>query len=441
VCATLAPETERKGIRLDVAIDPDLPSHIVGDSVRIRQVLTNLISNAVKFTHQGGVKVQANRLGGAQFELAVQDTGIGIDPRMTRSLFEPFRQADAATTRRYGGTGLGLTIVKQLVELMEGRIDCESRLNAGSRFVVTLPLHPGPPSLDSSQGYLAGKDPAADHGKTATEVRPGMAQHDVRRKVLLAEDHPINREVITRQLAKLGYACDCAEDGEQAWQRLISPEADYSMLLTDCRMPFLDGYELTKQLRDREAKLGLPRLPIIALTASALQGEAERCLALGMDAYLTKPLQIDDLRKTLTELMLRQPSPDITRVASTEGEAAPADSELIYEGLTALCGGDLRKVARLVDIFVTTTAEDLRAMDRAHEAGDHAALRQLAHRLSSACHQLDETEAVARLQAIERLEQADGASLKDTIRDLYALARQHVSSVLSRASEFTRVHV
>ncbi|MGJ7511117.1 ATP-binding protein [Variovorax sp. GT1P44] len=439
VCATLAPEAERKGIRLDIEIDPHLPSFIVGDSVRIRQVLTNLISNAVKFTHQGGVKVQANRLSKKQFELAVQDTGIGIDPRMTKSLFEPFRQADAATTRRYGGTGLGLTIVKQLVELMQGHIECKSRLNAGSRFVVTLPLHPSTPVADSSRKYATGTGVDANDDQTPIEAGAATPVPDVSHKVLLAEDHPINREVITRQLAKLGYECDCAEDGEQAWERLASPEADYLMLLTDCRMPFLDGYELTKRLRDREARMGLPRLPIIALTASALQGEAERCLALGMDAYLSKPLQLDDLRKTLTQVMLGRSTSGTTHVASSATQDAQTDCEPAYEGLTALCSGDLRKVAKLVDIFVTTTAEDLKAMDRAYEAGDHAALRQLAHRLSSACHQLDEVEAVARLQAIERLEGTDDAS-KDRIGDLYGVAKDDVSSVLSRASEFTRLH-
>ncbi|MDM0106175.1 ATP-binding protein [Variovorax sp. J22R24] len=428
VCASMAPEANRKGIRLDCKVDAGIPPFIVGDSVRLRQVLTNLIGNAVKFTHQGGVKVEARRISDAQFEFAVEDTGIGIDPRVTKSLFQPFRQADVATTRRYGGTGLGLTIVKQLVELMQGRIDCQSRLNAGSRFAVTLPLHAWIPSAASAHGHAAANPAASDES-----TRPSTGH-----KVLLAEDHPINREVITRQLSKLGYECDCAEDGEQAWDSLTSPSASYSMLLTDCHMPRLDGYELTQRLRDREARLGLARLPIVALTANALQGEAERCIALGMDAYMSKPLQIDDLRKTLAEVMLRQPASNAAERAPGATDSAKAGSKPAYEDLAELCGGDLGKVAKLVDIFVAATSEDLKAMDRAFEAGDHAVLRQLAHRLSSACHQLGESGTVTRLRAIEHMEEPDDSRRTDALRQLYDAARKDLSSVLERASDFTR---
>ncbi|MDM0074994.1 ATP-binding protein [Variovorax sp. J2P1-59] len=439
VCATMAPETSRKGIRLDFQVDPQIPPFIVGDSVRLRQVLTNLIGNAVKFTHQGGVKVEARRISDRQFELAVEDTGIGIDPRVTKSLFQPFRQADVATTRRYGGTGLGLTIVKQLVDLMQGRIDCHSQLNRGSRFAVTLPLHAWTPGAGSAHGHLAAQPAASSRVKPAAGDALAMTRTPAQ-KVLLAEDHPINREVITRQLAKLGYECDCAEDGEQAWERLSAPGASYSMLLTDCHMPRLDGYELTQRLRDREARLGLPRLPIVALTANALRGEAERCIALGMDAYLSKPLQLADLRKTLLDVMPEPPAPDSAGAAPGTAGSSKAEPKPPYEALADLCGGDLGKVAKLVDIFVAATSEDVKAMDRAFEAGDHAALRQLAHRLSSACHQLGETGTVTRLRAIEHLEDADNARLQDKLGELYGSARKDLSAVLGRASDFTRTH-
>ncbi len=292
VCMTLMPEAARKAIGLDFMVADDLPEFIVGDAVRLRQVLTNLIGNAVKFTAKGGVNVVAERGADATLALSVEDSGIGIEPAAARAIFEPFVQADIATTRRYGGTGLGLTIVKQLVELMHGRVRCKSRPGVGSRFTVGLPLRPWTPGL----GPLPPKRDAAP--REAAPVASGSG-----RRLLLAEDHPINREVITMQLARLGFECDCAEDGQEAWDRLLTPGADYALLLTDCHMPRLNGWDLTTRLRAREAALGLDRLPIVGLTANALQGERERCLALGMDGYLSKPLQLEGLRQVLDEVL------------------------------------------------------------------------------------------------------------------------------------------
>ena len=260
------------------------------------------------------------------------------------------------------------------------------------------------------------------------------------RKLLLAEDHEINREVLTLQLAKLGFACDCAEDGEQAWDMLMSSNAGYAMLLTDCHMPRLDGYDLTKRLRAHEARLGAPRLPIVALTANALQGEAERCLALGMDAYLTKPLQLHELRHALVEILERQ-SPGAAATASSPpaaGSSEPTDA--VYPALMQLCGGSLDKVAKLVRIFVAATEEDLKAMDQAAADKDLPRLRQLAHRLSSACHQLDEAKAVSALRAVERQAEADGPDPEKAVLALYGPTREALVSVLARASAFVRTH-
>ena len=253
------------------------------------------------------------------------------------------------------------------------------------------------------------------------------------RKVLLAEDHEINREVITLQLAKAGFECDAAEDGEQAWEKLMAPGASYALLLTDCHMPRLDGYDLTKRVRAHEASLGLPRLPIVALTATALQGEAERCMALGMDGYLTKPLQLQDLRDALAETLERQASD-----GASPGVAPTPVTE--YSALAELCGGDLAKIAHLVGIFVAATREDLKAMDRAAEAGDLVRLRQLAHRLCSACHQLGEANAVSAMRAVEAVEVAEGPGSDSEPAGLYAAARSELLSALARATEFIRLH-
>ncbi|MDM0037071.1 ATP-binding protein [Variovorax sp. J22P271] len=426
ICLTLAPDAQRKAIGLTFDIDPRIPPFIVGDAVRLRQILTNLIGNALKFTKDGGVAVAVRRPSEATLELSVEDTGIGIDPAAIESLFEPFRQADIATTRRYGGTGLGLTIVRQLVDLMGGSVRCESQLNQGSRFIVTLPLRAWTSGADAAPTLRPGGR-AAPGGGAVTPIGQG-------RRLLFAEDHELNREVITMQLAKLGFTCDCAEDGEQAWERLTTPGADYALLLTDCHMPRLDGYDLARRVRAREAELGLARLPIVALTANALQGEAERCRALGMDGYLSKPLQLLDLRDALAEVLDRPAAP-----AGEPAVDAPAPA-VAYPALAALCGGDLGDVAQLLGIFITATRQDLEAFDAAVEAGDHVRLRQLAHRLCSACHQLDEAKAVRALRAVEGLALAEGAGLDADATALCAMARGELVAALARAEAFARAH-
>ncbi|MDN8616248.1 PAS domain-containing hybrid sensor histidine kinase/response regulator [Variovorax ginsengisoli] len=434
ICMTLMPEAARKGIDLGFEVDAQIPEIVLGDAVRLRQVLTNLVGNAVKFTKQGGVKVVVDRSAGEALLLSVQDSGIGIDPEAAKTIFLPFKQADIATTRRFGGTGLGLTIVKQLVELMGGRVHCESEPGVGSRFVVALPLQPWIPGAGAVQGQPAADRPAADALARSSTTAP-MGEG---RRLLLAEDHPINREVVVMQLAKLGFACDCAEDGEEAWERLLAPGAAYAMLLTDCHMPRLNGYDLTTRLREREAALGLPRLPIIALTANALQGEHERCLALGMDSYLSKPLQLHEFREALAGILAR---------GRPEGPALPhgavsqaTSTAPYYPALTQLCGGQLDKVAELLRIFISTTEGDLKAMDLAADADDSQQLKQLAHRLSSACHQLDETRATAALKAIERQVRAGAAGLAADVRALHAATRLELAEVLARASAFVRTH-
>jgi PAS domain S-box-containing protein len=434
VCANLAPEAARKAIGLDVEIDAQLPEFILGDSMRLRQILTNLVGNAVKFTHRGRVKVEARRGADGRLQLEVEDTGIGIDSTTIDALFEPFRQADTTTARRYGGTGLGLTIVRQLVELMHGSVRCESELGRGSRFCIELPLQPWTPTEKTASS--GDGDRVLRSGATApalgTDAELALAGRGLR--VLYAEDHEINREVTLMQLAKLGFACDVAQDGQEAWDILQSSTQPYAMLLTDCHMPRMDGYDLATRVRARESELGLPRLPIVALTANVSRADADRCLAMGMDACLTKPVPLATLRRALVDALALAGAP---AGAATPAAPLPASP---YPGLVELCGGRLAKVADLVRIFVATTTADLQAMDRAAEADDQARLRQLAHRLCSACNQLEEAQSVLALRAVERAGPADGAEGRRGLLALYAQARAELAAALARASEFMHRH-
>ena len=261
-------------------LDDALPKQIKGDALRIAQILTNLISNALKFTKDGKVVVEAKVLTKDKdqhlIELSVADTGIGMTEQQQALLFSPFTQADASTTRKFGGTGLGLAISKQLTEIMGGEIDLESDLGKGSLFSVKLPCLPATAPLPDVKTKLV-SDLSGIHA-------------------LLVEDNATNQILAKTMLKKAGATCEVAADGQEAIRRLDKEKFD--IVLMDCQMPVMDGYAATEYIRN---KLRLTDLPIVAMTANALQGDRERCLAAGMDDYVTKPIKLNDLSLVVKE--------------------------------------------------------------------------------------------------------------------------------------------
>ena len=285
-CSIAGVQAANKGLRFEVAIADDVPRAAHGDSRRVRQVLLNLVANAVKFTAEGSVTVRASVPGeggeGELVRLEVVDTGIGIDPAIVDQMFEPFTQADASTTRHYGGTGLGLAIVRELVELMGGSVGCESKPGSGSTFFFELPL----------AGASRDAHPAVPRERAAAAPAPQWARPPV---VLVVEDSPVNQVVAVRTLERCGCDAEAVGDGQQALAALSS--RSYDAVLMDCQMSGMDGYEATAELRRREA--GGRRTPVIAMTALAMDGDIERCLAAGMDDYVSKPIRRDELVATL----------------------------------------------------------------------------------------------------------------------------------------------
>jgi CheY-like chemotaxis protein len=292
--ALIAAKAADVGVRFEFHVAPEVPRHVEGDSFRLRQVLLNLASNAIKFTPAGGrVEVRVNVPPGesslVRFE--VHDTGIGIAPEMLDRIFERFTQADSSTTRRYGGSGLGLAISAQLVQLMGGRIGVESTLGRGSLFHFVLPLRPA---------AVAPEVPAST-------VRPVAA---LGLRVLVAEDNAVNRRLVAVQLGQLGCTFVMAEDGEQALKALeVEPLPD--VILMDCHMPVLDGWETTRRIRgwsaeEKPVRRQASRLPIIALTAAALPEERARCREAGMDDFLAKPLKVAELQRALAPRAIRR---------------------------------------------------------------------------------------------------------------------------------------
>jgi len=287
VADILAPTARVKNVALVADVAPDVPLEVLGAAHRLRQVLLNLTGNAVKFTEHGSVWLRAaveqfvdDRTVLVQF--SITDTGPGIAPELAARLFEPFRQADTATTRRYGGTGLGLSISRRLVELMGGEITLESVVGAGTTFRFSIPLE----RVAEGQG----------EGSAAPPVLESSGLPDGRQySVLIVDDNPVNRKLTLQQLKKLGYGddTDTAENGRVAIEAVASRHFD--LVLMDCEMPEVDGFTATRAIRAAETVTG-EHVTIVAMTANAMAGDREACLAAGMDGYLAKPVQLANLR-------------------------------------------------------------------------------------------------------------------------------------------------
>ena len=278
-----------KGIELPWQIDSEVPTRLHGDSIRLHQVLVNLVSNAIKFTAEGSVRVvvrmdePSHHHVDSRHHLVLQvvDTGIGIDPSIQQKLFMPFAQADSSTSRRYGGSGLGLSICKRITDLMGGEIRVESVEGKGSRFIVRLPFGPALAEEAEPERAPAQGEPLE------------RESHDFR--ILVVEDNAVNRMIASARLKELGYRVVEAENGVEALDALTTESFD--LVLMDCQMPEMDGYETTRRIRSMQ--VDGDRLPIIAVTAHAVAGDRERCLEAGMDDYISKPYAFELLDRTL----------------------------------------------------------------------------------------------------------------------------------------------
>ncbi len=277
------PRAKAKGLELTCTVDPQLNLRVLGDAGRVRQILLNLADNAVKFTERGWIRLSAACTGESQksvrLRFAVQDTGIGIAPEHQTHLFQSFVQGDGSSRRRYGGTGLGLAISKRLVELMRGRIGLESRVGEGSTFWFELELE-----------KAALPQPLPTASPVLTE-----SPRDKPYRILLAEDNPINQKIALKMLQQAGFLAEAVTNGLEAVEAIS--RRPYDLVLMDIQMPGMDGYEATARIRRLEGDRR--HTPIVALTANAMEGDRERCLAAGMDDYLPKPVRRQDLYDTI----------------------------------------------------------------------------------------------------------------------------------------------
>ena len=396
-CSSLRVHAASREVMLDVYVDPALPDWIKSDSVRLRQILNNLVGNAIKFSvglqHPGRVELRVEQAESGCFHLRVIDNGIGMAPDVLTRILEPFVQAEASTTRRFGGTGLGLSICRRIARLFGGRMEVESELGRGSTFTVTLPCHatgrPSEPNGPSQVLALAPGTPQPAHARPL---------------VLVAEDNDINQKVIRRQLALLGLAVDMAQDGLEAlalW-RDGRDTRRHCMLLTDLHMPGLDGYALATAIRSEEPDG--QRLPIVALSANAMRGEIDRCKLAGMDDYLSKPVQLEPLGALLQRwirldgLVQRDGEPLETGVVLPLPHLAVFDDQ----ALSLLVGDDPETLAEFQQRFMLSARSTVEAMRHAVDHADPGEVVRLAHRLTWSSRAMGAMVLAACCEAVER---------------------------------------
>lgn len=370
-----------KSVEFALDLSPDLMLQVRGDALRLRQVLGNLLSNALKFTPtRGRIEMRARLVwpdgpAASWLELAIQDTGVGIARDQQATIFEAFTQADASTTRHYGGSGLGLAICARLVQLMDGRIGLQSEPGQGSCFTVLLPLRADSPM--AAPARVRPESPALESSHSFSGL-----------SVLVADDHPVNELLLNRLLQKLGCSVRSASHGEGAvaqWE-----QGGLDLVLMDVQMPGTNGLQATQRIRTLERERGLPRTPIVAVTANAMHGDRDRYLASGFDSYASKPIALAELLQAMKSALdaaaspMPTPTPERSKgQAPQPGAVALAQSVAAPSNLTALLGDDAQALALFAQRLKASLAEEMGLLRTACEARSLEQVLFAIHRLNN----------------------------------------------------------
>jgi signal transduction histidine kinase/HPt (histidine-containing phosphotransfer) domain-containing protein len=428
----VAERVRAKELNMALLFDADVPAKLRGDPTRLHQILSNLVGNAVKFTEAGKVVIKVSKQNEREERVTirfdVEDTGIGISDNDQKMLFAPFVQADGSVTRRYGGTGLGLAIAKQLVEMMGGTIGVTSEPGNGSTFTFTagfIKQASREPTAQPSDVHL--KDVRIDRDSRLVAVSAKMnggrgtkkliTQHSLgemkvslNRGILLVEDNEVNQAVALDQLARLGYKVDVASNGQEALDALTL--RSYDVVLMDCGMPVMDGYTATAEIRKREGEA--EHTPIIAMTAHAMNGDREKCLAAGMDAYIAKPVKrkaLEGIFATLFgqgNLSATQPVQTAPTATSTGG-----DSSLVDVACLTDTASTPEKLKRIIALYLRHTGERLEELKTAvkqESAGDVYAIAHKCLGSSRTCGMTAIIPALTELQRMGKAGDLDGAA-------------------------------
>ncbi len=470
------PQAEDRGISIKINFEENLPRFVRGDPSRLRQILLNLVSNAVKFTESGFISIEAKLQEKSELQtriyFQVTDTGIGIPPEALATLFQSFSQVDTSTSRQYGGTGLGLAICEQLVSIMQGEIGVISEVDQGSTFWFTLQFQYT--NYPENLGEYSEKNELEFPPRIGD--RPFFAPQKSL-KILVAEDHLINQTVILSQLETLGYQADCVSNGLEALKCLEAQ--NYDIVLMDCQMPLMDGYTATRELRQREGNQN--RTVVIALTAHAMKADREKCLASGMDDYLSKPVDEEDLARIMQYWAEKIPLSNlnnsrriteeiqplnsatapgredpVSRVShngdnevsaplkpyssTTNGKGSgigPPDfpSPIDHERLERISRGKISVKRQLLQMFLDTASQDLQPLEQAIAAQDYSQIKYFAHRLKGSAANMGVPILSERAQELEKMacqESLDGSTeLLDSFRELLNAVDEFIETELN----------
>ncbi|MCX7168433.1 MAG: ATP-binding protein, partial [Rhodocyclales bacterium] len=414
-------------------VDPRLRATLTVDPLRLSQVLNNFVSNAVKFSHGGRVELRAELLerheGAEQVRFSVKDTGIGIDPEAQQHLFQSYGQASADTARMYGGTGLGLAICRRLADLLDGRIEVESAPGHGSTFSITLTL-----PIAETLGEAGITQPGIVAAESVAPLFQGVAAADAP-LVLIVDDHPINRKLLARQIELLGLRAETTENGEAALAQWRTGR--YAVVITDCHMPVMDGYALTRAIRGIEVDEARSRTPVFAWTANALADEIENCQAAGMDELLVKPADLVQLKAVLRKWLPTGVAGSVDTLAAVS--PAPTLVPVDVSVLAALVGDDPATIREFLLDFRTSATSIAAELSAACAAGAAAQAEALAHKLKSSaravgalalgelCAELEaagKTGQAAALSGVWPRFEAEMAAVDTTLADLTALDKE-----------------
>jgi CheY-like chemotaxis protein len=429
----LAVRAAEKGLELACRVSPDVPDALRGDPGRLRQIVINLVGNAIKFTEKGevalAVLVEEQAPEEVRLHFQVSDTGIGIPADKLQRIFDPFSQADSSTTRRYGGTGLGLSISQQLVAMMGGRMWVQSEVDKGSTFhfllrfahCLTRPTKKGdlPTPIEC---------PSAQDSKTTSPSAPAArARRIVRpRRVLVAEDSAINQEVVVGLLRLRGHQVVVTNNGDEALAALEREAFD--VVLMDVQMPDMDGFEATARIRHRE-QAGGGHVPIIAMTAHAMAGDCERCLAAGMDGYLPKPVVPDQLYEAV------EGTCDGGHRAPCEKESLPPPAAVIdWEKALHCVGGQAQLLRQMANVFLKECAGRMAAIHQAVTARDATGLKKSAHTLKGAADCFAARPAVA---AASRLEMMGSEGTLTGVEEAWTALKKEIDQLLAALQPLT----
>jgi two-component system sensor histidine kinase BarA len=423
-------KAHKKGLELLSKIDADVPRTLIGDPLRVGQILSNLVDNAIKFTERGVVGIAISRVhqtpDGVELRFAVSDTGVGLDPAQLERLFTAFSQADNSTTRKYGGSGLGLTICKRLVEMMKGQLGVSSAPGDGSTFFFTARFGLAHPHETGAQEWHS-SEPAGQSSRADVEAVLRGAH------ILLVDDNEMNIQFATEVLGRIGTQTDVASNGRQALEKVAC--FHYDCVLMDCQMPIMDGFEATRLIR---ADGRFASLPIIAMTANAMAGDRERCASAGMDDHITKPIDIEAMLRTLAHWI----RPGAGRRHAAQADDGPSPSQprigaanLDIATVMGRLGGDEALFHNMLQWFVNGQARAGADLRTAMEQGDATTAQRLAHTLKGGADSIGATRLCTAAYRLERAlqAQADSAAwaLLDSVGALLAQQLTEISRLLA----------